>query len=713
MRKKVVALLLAASLLASSLVLAGYRFEQVTGVYEGVAMGYGGLITVMVTFDGGEIVDIEVDAPYETPMFLMMAEMFTVQAVLDAQSTDVDVIAGATVTSRGILTAVESAIIRATGADAAAVADGTFTARAPGFGLRGMMTADITFDGGRLVDVTITESFEDQRFADMAFGLYVDRIIESQSLAVDAVTGATTTAGGVRAMIEDAIVQAGGRVADWHTPLERSTRHVVLEGFDVVVVGLGGSGLISFAAAAEAGASVFGIEAKGMIGGHSVITSGPMVINSQHLMDRYHDGEEYIDAEHVIEVWLDYVGDDGKHDVITMFVNESGPAIDWAIDVLEFNFANMLGSFAMPVWSSIWTTFGGMISYPGRGDIFDRAFEIALSFNEDSDYRLELTARDLIFDDAGNVIGVHAVSWDGTTYDVFGTTVILATGGFIGNADMMYEFLDGPAMTRASTVSRGDGILMGQSAGGALFNISAPPMLHMIQVPHIIRTDELTKDQKSILTALALVRGGPPIVINTGEIWDFAVNRTLNPMAHTALAPNYRFYAIYTPEDFDNIRTNGLPEFYATANPNALVAQGGSFEVGVPVTDLDLIIEVGMAHGNVHRGETLAELAAIIGAPLDVLAESIGGDNGGPYYAVIGAGHAYGTTGGLEIDINMNVMRQDGTVIANLFAVGQDSLGVTQSATRPYTPWGGPAASWNFVSGRIAGANAAAYAAGN
>ena len=61
----------------------------------------------------------------------------------------------------------------------------------------------------------------------------------------------------------------------------------------------------------------------------------------------------------------------------------------------------------------------------------------------------------------------------------------------------------------------------------------------------------------------------------------------------------------------------------------------------------------------------------------------------------------------------MNVLREDGPPIANLYAVGQDSQGVCNASGKPYSPWGGQAQSWTFVSGRIAGQAAAGYAAAN
>ena len=111
----------------------------------------------------------------------------------------------------------------------------------------------------------------------------------------------------------------------------------------------------------------------------------------------------------------------------------------------------------------------------------------------------------------------------------------------------------------------------------------------------------------------------------------------------------------------------------------------------------------------VSRLRSIEDLAAQIGCDAAVLSETLGGVETS-YYAVPCTSWCYGTVGGLDVDINMNVLREDGTPIENLFAVGQDSEGVCNVDGKAYTPWGGQAQSWTFVSGKIAGTAAAAYA---
>ena len=87
----------------------------------------------------------------------------------------------------------------------------------------------------------------------------------------------------------------------------------------------------------------------------------------------------------------------------------------------------------------------------------------------------------------------------------------------------------------------------------------------------------------------------------------------------------------------------------------------------------------------------------------------------GGYTAILGAGYYYGTTAGLDIDANMQVLAAGTAVprqpINGLYAVGQESMGVLFHPLRAYATYGGVAQGWAITSGRIAGEKAAAKAA--
>ena len=202
-----------------------------------------------------------------------------------AQSTSINGVTGATATSNAVKAALKSALGQATGAEPmkATLADGTYSVQAVGYSWTGMLNSDVTFRQGQLSGIEIAEEYETttSEMANTAFTYIIPRLIENQSLAVNAISGATSTSDALKDCVSQAIMLAGGDPADWQTPEAKKSGVARLDGSDVAVVGLDGSGMMSYCTAADAGAVVFGIETSAKPGGKSATTTGPMVIGSK------------------------------------------------------------------------------------------------------------------------------------------------------------------------------------------------------------------------------------------------------------------------------------------------------------------------------------------------------------------------------------------------------------------------------------------------
>lgn len=721
--KKLFSLVLA---LAVCLAAVGYAegATYVPGTYSASSAGFHSDVTVTITVDETSITDVTLDVSGETEGIGAAAGDALASQILEAQSAEIDGVSGATVTSSAAKVALTSCLSEAAGAsgEKTPVADGTYSGTASSFGFLGQMTCDVTFKDGAIDSIEVVEESDSatgEWFAS-AEELLIPRILDSQSLAVDAITGATTSSNAIKSCVAAAIDAAGGNSAQWHDPIEKKTDTVRIEDYDVIVVGMGGSGVMSYCAAAEQGASVFGIEAAGKIGGDSVCTYGPMALNSEYLKEKFTNGEDYIDEDAVYNTWIEYVGSEDKADVIQKAVYQSGPALDYYTENFGFEFEGMglLGSFVVPEWTQLWCVYTAdddntswNVLGPNKTYQFLRALDIANGMNEKNQYMTELTATSLIFDENGKAIGVNAEYYDGTSYEIYGKTIILATGGFLGNEDMMKEYLGSTVCTIGDTVNDGTGIQMGISAGGATYMMGTLPMVHISQVPNLIRNDDLTADQKAILSALALTTD-QTMVTTEGNLWGNTNQSGTEDEGITVeivFAPEFRYYVVYSQEDIDAIRETGLSEAQANATSQFL-GQGGTLPAaGTPVADIDTILTVGEEYGNVIKADSLSALAAAIGCDEQNLSTALNGVDT-TYYAVSCNSYAYATVGGLDVDANMNVLREDGTAIENLFAVGQDSEGVCNVDGKAYTPWGGQAQSWTFVSGQIAGQQAAAVA---
>lgn len=486
-------------------------------------------------------------------------------------------------------------------------------------------------------------------------------------------------------------------------------------------MGLGGSGILSYCAAAKSGAKVFGLDIAAGIGGNSISTSGPMVVNSKIQSEKYNDGKDNIDPEDLYNTWIDYVKTDKKAAVIKKAIYEDGPALDYYMKNFGFSFdspafgmpAGYFPSFVRQDWTKEWTVYTAKdnkwysAGQPVHIDQYQNALDKAKGMNPVNDYQLELAAKDFIKDDIGKVIGVKAVSYDGTTYNIYGKAVILASGGFVGNNQMMKDIYGHTCHTFGSTTAKGQGIKMGQSIGGNTYALRTLPMIHISQVPNIIRDDSLTPDQKATLSAIAITSDAKQID-ETGNILgskDESGTEESKLTVGIAYAPGFHYFNAYTKEELEKMKNEGVSE--TTSKVVVIILdQGGKVPAAhTPIKDIDKIVEEAIKHGDAWKG-TPSELAKQLNMDEAKLTKSLGDPNK-EYYLFEAAGYAYATCGGLDVDEDMNVLRQDGSKIENVFAVGQDSEGVENRNDEAYTPWGGQAQAWTFVSGKIAGENAA------
>ncbi len=699
--------------------------KYTAGTYTGTGKGHSSDVTVTVTFSSSEITKVELDVSGETESIGGKAADELAQQIMDQQSSDIDGVSGATETTNAVKAGLEDAIKQASGTESAEktkLTDGTYTETATSFGVTGLMKGTVTIKDNKITDIQITEESDSAtgQWFSVAEEKLIPRIIEAQSVGVDSITGATTSSGAIKTIVSSAIEEAGGKSSEWMVASEKSTEVKKLDGYDVIVVGLGGSGILSYCSAAKAGAKVFGIEAAGEIGGNSASVYGPMVLNSENLKKKYTDGKDYIDEDEVYKTWLAYVGTDEKADVIKEAVYQSGSAVDYYMDNFDFSFDGMgglVGSFVVPSWDKEWTVYTAdedntkwYAFGPDHTYQFQNALDKAKAMNEDNDYMLELTAEELLTDSEGNVTGVKAVSYDGTTYEISGKSVILATGGFLGNNEMLEEVYGSTVKSIGDTVNNGTGIKMGQSVGGATYALGTLPMIHVSQVPNIIRDDSLTADEKAILSAIATTSDAKE-VDETGAILgttDESGTTNSELTVGIAYAPGFHYYNVYTQDEIDAMKNSGLSETTAAVSIFGL-GQGGTVpEAGTPIDTMDHIVEVALETENAWKG-TPGELAKALNMDEDTLTESLG-DADTTYYLFECCGYSYGTVGSLDVDTNMNVLKEDGTPIKNLFAVGQDSEGVANKEGEAYSPWGGQAQSWTFVSGKIAGEAAAKLA---
>ncbi|NBG88055.1 FMN-binding protein [Isachenkonia alkalipeptolytica] len=175
--------------------------------YEVTAEGYGGAVRLEVFISDEEIVEIEVLEQNETEGLGDDAIFEVIERIIENNSTEVEVVSGATISSDAAITAVENAL-----AEAGLVAGEAYNVVAQGYG--GDIELEVIIADGEIAAVNIIEHSETEGLGDEGMEETVATIIEEQSVDVDTVSGATESSeaviSGVKEALEDAGVELGG-----------------------------------------------------------------------------------------------------------------------------------------------------------------------------------------------------------------------------------------------------------------------------------------------------------------------------------------------------------------------------------------------------------------------------------------------------------------------------------------------------------------------
>lgn len=659
-------------------------------------------------------------------------------AILEAQSAEVDGVSGATMTSGAIKQAAAQAIAQAMGEEAAPEAlsmkPGTYTAEALGFDH--WMTASVTVSEGRIEDISVeyrpieTVYPPVQRASGCMVTAPVEllpgRILEAQSLAVDAVTGATATSNAVFAAVKDCLLQAGAAEASLYAPLEKSKAVEEYE-CQLVVVGGGTSGCTAAATAAEQGVDTIVLEQAAKWGGTGTAAGGMMSVGSY-----LHDPETAEqDKQNLYEDWMRmnrFFVPEPK--LVRMFIENSGPTLDWLTGQdYQFEAPATFGS-GFHESHVICPTY---CVYTGRKVVTVEYFNAMMDKFEQNGGRgmLETTVTGFLYDGAGEINGVTAQRYDGTTVNVKAEAVILATGGFAGNEELVTKYCGYPYQQFGMTHNKGTGLLMGLEAGGNTCN--AGMMLAHVQRPFRQVTGFDAFDNN--IPFVVIYTPGLMAVNRTGERFqreDMGLDCTVDFM-NGKLAQGDYYYMLVSQDQMEVLAAQGIAGLGSDVKPDKVSYNGVCVEPDVPLTNIQTVFDGCVEQGVVFKGDTLEELAESAGMDPEILAANVEAYNGlceqgedtlfgkraqylhplgeGPYYAVKACVTMYCTTGALDIDENFNVVRPDGSAIEGLYAVGMDSMGVLLDGSS-YPDYGGPACGWAYTSGRLAGLSALAYLAG-
>ena len=604
---------------------------------------------------------------------------------------------------------------------ASAGVSGDFTGTAKGMG--GDVTVTLTLEDGKITDCTAEGKDETPGIGTLALEQLPAQIAETGSIAVDGVSTATITSDAIKEAAAAALTAAGLNADDYkievkadETKAEDSTVDA-----DVVIVGAGGAGMTAAITAAGEGKSVVILESQSMVGGNSVRATGGMNAGKTVYQDENEFGEsagvektlktaaeKYADnetitalAKTVSEQWAAYqanptgyfdsvelmeldtmIGGKGINDpelVETLCAN-SADAIDWLDEhgITLHNVSSFGGASVKrihrPVNAEGKTVSVGSYMIPLLQENCEKAGVKMM---------LDTTATEILTDANGAAVGVKATGASGETVTVNAKAVVLASGGFGANLDMVVKYkpeLKGFMTTNAPGI-QGQGIEMAQAIGAATVDMD------QIQIHPTVEANTAALITEGL-------RGDGAILINE---------------------EGQRF--------IDEVGTRDVVSA-------AEIAQTGSYSwlvVDQAMVDNSSVIQGYIKKGYTVTGATYEELAKAMGVDEAALAETMNNWNGyveakndpdfgrtsfanplntAPYYAIKVTAGVHHTMGGLKINPNTEVLNENGEVIPGLFAAGEVTGGV-HGANR----LGGNAVADFTVFGRIAGAAASDYAA--
>ena len=725
------------------------------------ATGFGGDVVVTLTInDKNEVVNVEIKGEGETPAIGGKAIETLTQKIKDSKSIDVDAVGCATFTSNAVLSAARKAYNSLLGIDEVEVVmtPGTYHGEAQGFRAAWNIGVDVTVDENSILEVKIDEDSADTvGIFDSVVELLPSRIVEQQSVSVDAICGATVTSNAVKSAVRNALLEAledDSAISAFEKQSVKSNEVVTID-TGVLVVGTGAAGITASLKAAETmyaadpdSVSVLAIDKAGRYGGASSLCAGVFALNPENIQERDNEGNNYADRDALLADWVDYTLGDAKQEMIELLLDNSGDTLDWLVDSygleLEKASTGLTSADSNVVLFSYAPAAKGMTVRREHNIMFyDRCMEAFTKMG--GKYQLETEAYELIVND-GKVCGVKARSTvDGTEYIINADEVILCTGGFLANSEMTTKYLSNEYYPLSGSwdivgMKQNDGIMIENAIenGAGTYNIEMCPAVHIIGSAGYLTTFEYhTIEDKLCMQTMKPTRwteGDLPHYMGVA-VDSLAVDTTGKRICNEenlnfdSWKSGTNFYSIYSEDQLKAIEERGLrstPKYMMTVNLGAC----GWAPDGTPITNAHEVMDAAIEAGFVFKADSLEELAQLTGMDRETLSATVAKYNEacangiddefgkseanldpvsgeGPYYAIKMSNIPYSTCGALDVNENLEVLDVDGNVIEGLYAAGLDASGVLYSEKKPYVTYGGVDQGFAFTSGRIAGEDAA------
>ena len=565
---------------------------------------------------------------------------------------------------------------------AAAVSAAPVTTQGTGVGKHGDVTVAVTFDSGKIKDIKIVKQQENPVLAAKVFTDLKQHVIDTNSVQLDAISGATFSSKGFLDAVADAAKKAGVTLSKADKKaIKKVVKTLPKEStYDVVVIGAGGAGFSAAIEAKNAGANVVLLEKMPAVGGNSLISGAEMNAAKNWVQPKLgiNDDSPELHAEDT------YKGGDMKGDmnVIKVMTHNALDAAKWCRDYLGVRFEDDNLFF-----------FGGHSRKRALIPVGHTGTEFITKFQAKADELgipviTNMKAEELIKDKSGRVVGVKA-TMNGASYTFNAKGgVVLATGGFGANPEMVKKYnpkIDERFKTTDAPGTTGEALYMAERAGAQLVNMG------------YIQTYPICDPISGVIELVADARFDGAIMLNQ-EGKRFVEELQRRDVLSEAILKQTGGYCWVLWNDKIGSISNTVKEH--PTEYEAFTKQG----IMATCDDLKCVADFTKIPFDSLKG-TVNRVSSMTGKGNDKDFNHRSGlvdMTQGKYYVIKAVPSVHHTMGGVRINEKAQALTAEGKAIPGLWAAGEVT-GVTHGTNR----LGGNAYTDIIVFGRIAGKAAA------
>ena len=542
---------------------------------------------------------------------------------------------------------------------AAAMADGTYTG--VGQGKNGDVTVELQVTGGKLAAVRVVKNVETPGISDAAMTQFPQRVVDAQSLNVDAVSGATLTSDGIRNAVADAIRKAGGDPAALAAVAvkKKVAAKLIKDQADVIVVGAGGSGISAAVRAETLGANVILIEKMPVIGGATALNAGTLIATGSRFQKE--SLKETKDSPELAAKDIFRVGKNRNDPVLVKQVTERvGGVVDWLVYDLKIPYGPAATQY--PDHSA-----NRQLGVTGRSVNFLKLMREKFE-HMGGKLMLETRAQELLRDKDGRVVGVRATDAAGNTVELTSKAVILASGGYGAVKSMLPKEMNQYVFYGLDSET-GDGFKMATAIGADTINMDLVKMYPqgVETVPgHGLAATASSTDTMKKSGAIYVNRDGQRYVNELASLGELTDTTVAQPDHIAYIVMDKKAWKEYVNKSLED----RLVPDEATLMKWTKIVNNGRPVMAV-ADDLKKAAEV-MGVNPDGLTKTVKEWNDMVAAGKDTKfgRKIVGGLGEGPFYIVEQKVRYQTTLGGLRAGEGMRILDKNGKPIEGLYGAG-------------------------------------------